>query len=366
MQDTTDHERIRVAMMITELQLGGAEQRFCDIACGLDPARFQPTVFSLGPPPSPPKDDLLKKLEAHDVPVQFAHAKGLRQFWIARSAARAWLESEQPAVVQTFLFHANVIGGEAANRLGIPLSLGIRVADPRRWRSWIERRISRRANRVVCVSESVRDFMLERGILEAKLQVIANGVDASPVEPIDRKRLEVPDTASLLVCVGRLHEQKGFDWLIENASSLLPEGDDCYLLIVGDGPQRDRLTDSITSQGLGERIKLLGWRPDARAIIAASDLLLLPSRWEGMGQGKAVLCCEAEGVSDLLGPSSAGQMLPFGECDPWRSRLTQLVEDRGARDALGRANQARILKHFSLSEMVSQFETLFGNLATES
>jgi glycosyltransferase involved in cell wall biosynthesis len=275
--------------------------------------------------------------------------------------------------MQTFLFHANVLGGQAANRLGIPFSMGIRVADPRKWRSWIERRVSRNAGRVVCVSESVRAFVAGRGFDEKKLEVIENGVSPEAVAPIDREQIGVPSDATLLVCVGRLHQQKGLDWLVQHACSWIKD-QRCHLLLVGDGPQASQLSASIRAQGLEGQVRLLGWRADAKAIIAASDLLILPSRWEGMpnvvmeamGLGKAVLCGEAEGVRDLLGEAADAQTAPFGDANRWSKRLLSLANDADTRHELGEANSARILKHFSRSVMVGRFESLFERLASEA
>lgn len=358
-------------MLITELEVGGAEQRFCDIACSLDPERFDVRVCSLGPPPEPPRDVLLRRLDEAGVDVRHLQ---LRSVWSAMGGLRAvskWIVEQQLDVLQCFLFHANVLGALAAPRK-LPVSLGLRVADPRRWRSRLERFAARSAARIVCVSEQVRQFAAREGFPEAKLQVIENGIALPTVEEASSRRQVAEDSAApILVFVGRLDHQKGVDWLIENASTLLADAPTARLRLIGDGPLRAELQASVEHQRLTDRIELLGWREDALARIAAADLLLLPSRWEGMpnvvleamGLGRAVLCAKAEGVRDLLGDEAERQTVTFGDVSAWRERIGELLNNGTERRRLGEANRQRISQHFSQSRMVAEFQALFSQLA---
>src|SRR5947199_290358 len=138
----------RLALVITELEPGGAERCLVEIAIGLDPGRFAPVVYSLGPPPPAHKHELVARLEEAQIPVHFLGFRAAWQYFAAVSHLAKLFRKERPDIVQTFLFHANVVGARAARLAGIPhLISGIRVADPRFMRTFVERWATMHADR---------------------------------------------------------------------------------------------------------------------------------------------------------------------------------------------------------------------------
>ena len=209
---------IRLAFVITELAPGGAERCLANLATGLDRERFESAVYSLKARPPAGKDQLVKQLEAAGVPVTFLDLRSSWQVFRAVRQLAALLARQQPQVVQTFLFHANIVGVWAANKANVPhVAMGIRVADPRRGRAWAERWFARRVEKLVCVSRGVADFCRRHGYPADKLVVIPNGIDvarfadASPGSP---KSLGMPAGKQFLVFVGRLDRQKGLAELL--------------------------------------------------------------------------------------------------------------------------------------------------------
>src|SRR6476659_3996137 len=125
----------RVALVITELEPGGAERCLVEIAIGLDRAKFAPVVVSLTPPPTDAeKQILVERLHHAGVPIHFLNFTRVWDFFAATGRLADLFRSEQIELVQTFLFHANVTGARAAGAANVPhLLAGIRVADPRPW-----------------------------------------------------------------------------------------------------------------------------------------------------------------------------------------------------------------------------------------
>ena len=151
---------LQIALVITELEVGGAERCLVNLACGLDRDRFAVTVLLPGDGvPRRPKIVWRVDSKTHISP---SHFLGFASKWSLPAAVRslrAAFDRQRPDVVQSMLFHANVVSGLARRLAGTgALSLGFRVADPSRWRQWVEGRIARRAQRIVCVSQSVADF----------------------------------------------------------------------------------------------------------------------------------------------------------------------------------------------------------------
>lgn len=367
--------KIDIALCITDLDVGGAERALVDLATRLDRSRFEPIVYCLGPRPGDDAASCVGALEAASVEIEFL---GARAFWqvlpIARRLERLFA-SRPPKLVQTFLFHANLVGRIAARRAGVPRVVsGIRVAEPRRWHLWADRLTAKGVDRFVCVSQSVARYSEGRGGLPAeKLVVIPNGIDADrypATSAASASSLKIPNGRCLITCAGRLEPQKGVGWLIETAPGWLDRLPDCDLLIVGKGPQREKLQRLCRSKGISDRVHFVGWRADVPEILAASRLLVLPSRWEGMpnvllqamASGLPVLASDVEGVRELLGAEADRQTVEPGDSAAFGQKLVRLASESRLAAELGEANRQRAREEFSVGRMVASYQSLWESL----
>ncbi len=305
---------VRVAFCITELEPGGAERCLVELATRLDRRRFEPVVYCLGPRPAGNPISLVERLEAAGVAVHcFGARRPLALPGLLRRLRRQ-MQLDRPRLVQTFLFHANVLGAWAARGAGVPhVVSGIRVAERHSaWHLLVAQCADRWVDRHVCVSRSVRDFSVTQGRLRFdKLVVIPNAVDVerfAGAPAVSRSELGVDGRARLIAYVGRLDRQKGVRWLVEAIQGVLNEHADVELVMVGDGPERMALERFCAARTPG-RVHFLGTRADVPEILAAADLLVLPSRWEGMpnvvleamAAGLPVVATDVEGVREALG-----------------------------------------------------------------
>ena len=226
-----------------------------------------------------------------------------------------------------------------------------------------------------CVNQAVADFSRIHGRLPAeKLLVIPNGIDAAryvAVSPTSADALKVPSGRRWITYVGRLDPQKGLEWLLHEADRWLAPLADYDLLLVGDGPLRVRLEDIVRARGLAGRVHFTGWRSDVPGILAASDVLLLPSRWEGMpnvvleamASGRPVLAADVEGVRELLGDDAAAQVAPPGDAEQWTEKLRLLATDRELAMLLGARNRRRVAEHFTLAKAAQAYAARYTSLA---
>jgi glycosyltransferase involved in cell wall biosynthesis len=367
---------LRVALVITELNVGGAERCATNLALGLDRELFEPIVVSLAPRPIREKSELVERLEAAAIPTHFLGLCSPREFLKGRKLLQQLFTETAPDVVQTFLVHANVLGAVAAQWAGVRnVATGVRVADPRRRRLWLERFAASRARCVVCVSQAAADVITRRGKIPAKkIVVIPNGIDVrrfESVEAINLGSLGIDPGRRIIAVVGRLEKQKGVDWLLSLAPQLLHETPQHDLLFVGDGPQRNELSSSVAEMGLAGRVHFAGWRADVPAILAASDLLLLPSRWEGMpnvvleamASRRPVVATQSEGVCELLGEASQAQTVSCGDSQVFVEKVLAIILDDEISAQLGEENRRRAEECFSLRTMIEHYQDLFGQLA---
>jgi len=175
-----------------------------------------------------------------------------------------------------------------------------------------------------------------------------NGV-APPPAPADRRRLlsewDLPSDARLVVTVGRLQPQKRQELAIA-ALAELPE---VTLAVLGEGPERERLAALAAQLGVADRVRLVGTRPDARAILGAADVVLTTSDWEGlplvlleaMMSGTPIVATAVRGVRELLRHDVDAVLCPPGDVSAIADGLATVLADPslGARLA-GRAADA--------------------------
>jgi glycosyltransferase involved in cell wall biosynthesis len=170
--------------------------------------------------------------------------------------------------------------------------------------------------------------------------------------------------------IGRLEPQKGLAWLLETTAGWLARVPDCHLIVAGQGPDRQCLQRLAVQRGVAERVHWLGWRSDIPEILAASDLLVLPSRWEGMpnvvlqamASQRPVLATDVEGVRELLGETAELQTVPYGDTTRFTEKLVRILSDRDLASRLGRENRTRAERLFSLDAMVAAYEALWQSI----
>lgn len=389
-REIPQNERIRLALLITELSPGGAEKAMVQLALGLDRARYSPVVYSLSGRAQDRERSLAPLLRERGIEVVelgLTGAKDLpRVFWRLRQL----LKAQRAQILQSFMFHANILGRLAGRAAGVPVVCsGIRVAERDSYlRLAIDRLTSVASDVWVCVGESTAEFTRTVGrIPKNKVVSISNGVRTRIVdgkvcvvtsgdltEQAERPAPYIPPEPfgkrKLAVAVGRLSPQKGFDWLLEYGLQSLPE--DWELWIVGDGEERERLLDLRDKLGLRDRVCFTGWRPDASDLLANAELFVLSSRWEGTPNvllesaalGKCALCTNVEGVAEVLGDAAGPQVCELNDNVAWNEKMARLVSDDVLREELGRRNQERVLKEFTVERVVERYDALWSRLLT--
>ncbi len=364
---------IRIALCITELETGGAERCLVELALGLDRRRFEPVVYCLAGRPVGNATSLVDTLEQAGITVHCLGAQRITQFPRVVVQLRRQLAAQHPQIVQTFLFHANIVGSLAACWAGIPHVLtGIRVAEPRfGWYLALERWTSRWVERHVCVSDTVREFSVRVARLPAdKLVVIPNGVEVarfSSVTACPAESLGLRHGRRAIACIGRLDPQKGADWLLRLMPGVFAELPDHDLLLVGAGDELDNLRRIASQSGFGDQVHFLGFRNDVPGILAASDLLVLPSGWEGMpnvvleamAAARPVVATDVAGVREVFGPSGAQQIAPVGCAEVFSRLMVTILKDSRLANHLGVENQVRVKRHYSRAAMIEAYEQLY-------
>ena len=366
--------RIRIAYVVTELEVGGAEKCLYELARRLDPRRFVPVVYGLAG-----RGPVGQWLQQEGIEV---HCLGARGPWDARVLWGLWrqLHRQRFDLVHTFLFHANIIGRLAARAASVPRVVSsVRVAERRhRWHLLCDRWTHWAVDLETCVSEDVRRFTLRRArIPGSKLVVIPNGVDFEKYEhvrPLPLDALDIPPGAMLAVFVGRLDPQKGIDTLLECAAILRSDRRDVdlYWALAGAGPLEPWIRRRASQFRLTDRLRLLGWRDDVPALLKGGSVVVLPSRWEGMANvaleamaaGTPLVASDVEGMRQLAGHPPVVHLVPAGSPDGFAQAVCTVLDRADRASRMARDAAQRVREHFSLARMVEAYVQLYLRMLT--
>ncbi|QDV26700.1 glycosyltransferase [Aureliella helgolandensis] len=363
---------MRIALTITELDPGGAEACLVNLACYLKHHQHEVQVFSLGPPPQSTK--LTERLAAARVPWQCGGLTHVSQVRAARGWLRERLVAFSPEIIQSMLFHANAVTAWAARGMPCKVVGGVRVRQPQRYRWWIQSWAARAMERVVCVSQDVAEHcQRNEGIPPSKIVVIPNGIHL-PTLPIPTptnlwESFGIPPTARVLLFVGRLDPQKGIESLVARADALLGQLPEHHLVLLGDGPLRERITQQTAQLACRNRVHPVGWQPDPFPWMQQSEAILLPAKYEGMPNaileamavGKPVVSFAVDGVRQLLGQDSLAQhqLVDSPSIDAFILQVVRLAQNPDMQQQCGTANHSRIEQHFQLDQQLAKYEQLY-------
>jgi len=224
----------------------------------------------------------------------------------------------------------------------VPVIVGCLGSDINRYKDFYIRRgiiawTLKRADKILSVSNALKNEILKMGVQEDKVRVIPNGIESNIFFPEDKERirekLNLDSNEEILICVARLSREKGVDNLIKAFAKLRHEK--TRLLIVGDGLEKRKLIDLTHSLGLNGRVSFVGERPqdEIPLWINASDLVCLPSRSEGwpnvlmeaLACGKPVIATEVGGVPEIITSKKLGIMVPPEDVESLAEGIAQAL-----------------------------------------
>ncbi|MFV1967372.1 MAG: glycosyltransferase [Pirellulaceae bacterium] len=363
---------LRVLEIIPTLVRGGAEKQMTLLATRLPRDDFDVHVAVLTQ--SGPYEETLAQ---NDVPVTLIH-KRWKMDPAAYGRLRRFIRRLRPDLVHTWIFAANCYGRQAAFAAGVPrVVAGERCVD--RWKVWhelaMDRYLARRTARIAVNSSGVRDFYVQHGLPPEKFEVIPNGIEPSK-EPVTVTReellreLQLPADARLIGAVGRLWPQKRYKDLIWSAELLRATRDDTHLLILGDGPQRERLERYAEQVEVPHRVHFLGQQSDVRRWLAHLDCFWLGSGYEGQSNGlmeamlAGVPCVATDipGNRDLIVHEQTGYLVPVGDSAAFARQSMLLLDDRDLARSIAERARQRMLEEFSVDTMVGRYAELYREL----
>jgi glycosyltransferase involved in cell wall biosynthesis len=354
--------------------VGGAEEMVLNLVRHL-PSRFEPVVCCINQ--TGPIGEEIRRTGTQVAVLGLT--PGLRHPWHVRGI-RQYLRETKPAIVHTFLLTASLYGRLAAMLEHVPIVIGTEVNIYERKRPHhvlAERMLMAGTDRVIVSANSVRDFYVDQVHADPrKIDVVYNAVDWTSIQPSRsrdqmRASLGLNRGANVAGIIARLTEQKGHRFLFQAMTT--PALAELQLIVVGDGDLRAALEAEAQALGIAPRVRFLGARRDLGDLLAAMDVFVMPSLWEGlplsmilaMGAALPIVATAVAGIPEIVADGVTGWLVPAGNSLALATAVADVFANRGRAAAIGEAARVSVLPRFGVDGYVNSVVGLYDRLLAE-
>jgi glycosyltransferase involved in cell wall biosynthesis len=362
--------RTSIVYFVPQLTVGGMETQLAELVLHLDRTRFVPIIWLPGP--WGPVGDRLKR---QGVPV--CRFRVSTRMPVSFLQAVRWLRRIRPTIFHSFGYADHWLDVLAARWAGIPICITCRQ-NVRHWDlahrlRWSERLRNRWTDVVVANSRAVAATCAEiEHVPREQIRVIYNGVELGERRSVSEFRRQLGLGASDLLVgnVANLKRVKGQDVLLHAFQEVLSVIPHVYLLIFGEGEERDTLHRLCEQLGLAGHVLFLGLREDLTEIYPSLDLYVHSSHAEGlptsileaMAYGLPVAATAVGGTPELFLGNAEECLVPPRDPSALAHVILQFLRDPAMRRAWGATNRRRVAAAFQTARMVAEYESLYSEL----
>lgn len=377
---TASKNKIKVLECIRQGQIGGGESHLLSLVENLDKTIYDPMVLSFTDGP------MIDRLKALNIPVHIIPSNKPFDFKVWNKVKQLMTEQKIDLVhAHGTRAHSNVF--KAARSLQKPLAYTIHgwsfhVDQPfliKKIRIAGEKFLVSRSDLNISVSVSNQKTGKDT-IAGFHSVVINNGIDQQKFNADGqyadiRKELNIPEQAVLLLFLARFTGHKQPLVLVRAFEKALQQNPDLYLLMVGDGDEKQQALDMVKKAGIGNRVIFQHFRQDVPDVLAAADIFVLPSLWEGlpiglleaMSMGKAIIASNVDGTTDIIEHEKNGYLIELAEMDAvLPSAIIAMANDTALRTALGAKARETVKHNFNAADMTRKIEAQYQKLLNKN
>jgi glycosyltransferase involved in cell wall biosynthesis len=366
--------RVRVVEVMATGTNGGAQEHVYSLLTRMDPNRYDVRVVSLSHGSS------IRRLEKAGIAVDVIDEPDDH---LAVRALAELLAPLEPEVVHNHMFRAEVVGTKAALLLGeqgcrrpavisTVHSSRVRCVDDRQ----ALRQLTPLMDRLIVVSKAIERKIRDEGRVGAPVSLIYNGVDLQRYNHQQpcctlHDDYRIPEASPVVGVVARLEAEKGHRTLIDAWPLVLAAHPEAWLLIVGEGSERNSLEGQAASLGIADHIVFTGRREDVPAVTAALDVAVLPSYREAQGLSvleamalsRPVVASNVGGIPEMIEDGVSGLLVPPGDCDALAAAIVRLLSDHPFADMMAKRGHDLVHERFCIEWMTSQVESIYDEAA---
>jgi glycosyltransferase involved in cell wall biosynthesis len=291
---------------------------------------------------------------------------------------RRWMKRHRPDIVHAHDSHSLMPAAVAARLVHPrPAVVGHRRVDfhirPHALSRW---KYSHGPNRLIAISERVRDVLLEDGVPASRIALIPSGIELETPPPPEgpglRERVEAPVGAPIVLTIASLAEYKDHPTLVDAAARLKTREPMPRWVVCGGGGLLQPMREEVERRGLSGRVRYLGFVPGARGLLPQASVFCLSSKTEGLGTsvldamtaGVPVAATAGGGIPEMIEHGVTGLLAPVGDAAALAAAVDRLLDDRALAHRLAQAARERV-RDFDVERTIERTEALYRELVAE-
>ncbi len=358
----------------------GAEGVILQIIKNIDRSRFQPVVVSFR---DPYMDNipLMKEAEHLYIPTELMYLFGRYDIITSAFRLRKLFKKYNTHILHCHEYKSDIIGYIATRNSNVHListqHLWAGEALTAKIYEYLDSIIirSKAFEKIITVSEDIKNTLIKRNIEERRIYVIPNGIDVDKYdvqvdERIIRDKLNIAYDKIIICCIGRLSPQKGHYFLLKAAAEVIKSNQNVIFLLAGDGPLKEDLESLSLGLGVKNNVIFTGYRDDITDILKMSHLFVMPSLSEGtpmalleaMASGKAVIATNVGGIPEVIKDRFNGILVKPKDIKGLVNSIIELLENEKLVNEYGENAKACIKLKYSAEIMTRKYEDLYKEL----
>ncbi|MHA1599521.1 MAG: glycosyltransferase [Alphaproteobacteria bacterium] len=338
---------MRVMQVMAGARHGGAETQFVNLVLALNRAGLDQRAVIRR---NPARADALRAGGVDPLELAFGSWTDV----VTVPALKREVASYQPDIVLTWMNRASKM---------FPTGEFLRLG---RLGGYYDVKYYRRCNHLIGNTQDIVEHVVQHGWPRARAHLMLNFANVRDLPAISRATLNTPEDAVVIVALGRLHEAKAFDTLLQ----ALAVEQRPYLWLAGEGPLRRELELLAGTLGIADRVRFLGWRDDREALYAAADICIVPSRHEPFGSVTVeawanrlpLVATASAGPTALIHDDQDGLLVPIDDVPAMAASLTRLMDEPDLGPRLVEAGQRCYQADFTEAAAVARWLGLFRRL----
>ena len=363
--------KIRIGFVIGQLHTGGYERQLYELATRMPGGACEPFVYCLSEKVEP----FGRRLQEAGIPLRVIPRR--RSYELSRALRTARLiRQDRIDVVHSWAPGTNLYAGLAVllagNRPLVASNWGTNPS-PNSLITLLDRLALKLSSQIVVNSEIGREFTSRvYGVSPDRILVVRNWLDNSRFElPVDaaavRTSLGLPTGVPVAGFVGRLSSEKGISLFLDVAHDVAARLPECRFLVAGDGPLLEAMKKKAQNLEIPDRVLFAGFREDIPRVLAAMDLMVLTSTWEGlpnaileaMAAGKPVIATRVGGCAELIEHGATGYLTDPGDREALTRRVAEVLSSPDRGRGLGEAGRRRAVSEFSANDLLLIMERIY-------
>ena len=368
---------MKVLHVISSLTRGGAEVQVASLVRTLRQQGVEAEILCIRE-----LGALASELVKENIPVHFhkfrSRLSPLSLWWF-----RTFLKQGNFHLVHSHMYRSNTsstVGRLLAGRKPIVCSVHSRKLWDTKRQKAMDRRLHRFRSRMLFVSGEAREiFLKETGCSAEKCLCFPNGVDLSPFDNAEgssvREELKLAENELLVTMVARFEHAKDYETFLQAVPLVLEQNSGVSFACVGDGRTREAMESLAQSFGEkdSKKIHFLGTRGDIPSILAATDIAVLSSHWEGfpisvleaLAAGKPMIVNPVGAIPDILKDGITGLLFPAKDPKKLAESILRLAKDQASRSSLGTQGRKMVEECFSIEKVTQSLITIYEAVLSE-